>query len=71
MARTQSLSDKNATTGHVELCVRFALWADSLQQPPTPEQIVSRFSVSYATSYRWRNAYYAAKGYPPPNAGPH
>lgn len=46
----------------IELALRFVLWAQQLQQPPTPVQIREHFHCSRAAAYRWRRAWHAATG---------
>ena len=56
------LPEVNHAESHLELHVRFTLWAEGLGHVPTPEEIAARFGTSYSHSYRWRNAYCDAKG---------
>lgn len=61
-----STTEVNHCASRPELLIRFALWASGLGGTPLPEQIRERFHVSYATSYRWRNAWCDANGIPIP-----
>ena len=48
--------------------MRFTLWADALRTPLTAERIRNRYGCSRATAYRYRAAYYDAKGICPPES---
>ena len=49
-------------TNHLEQVLRFAWWAHQLARFPSVAQVMTRFDVSRATAYRWRNALAAAHG---------
>lgn len=59
-----SVAERNHAATHIELIVRFALWADALRTPPCAQQIADHFDVSRATAFRWRQYYLAAIGLP-------
>ena len=58
--------DSNHCGSNDELMFRFFIWALGISRVPLPEEIVTEFSVSVATAYRWRNAWCDARGLPIP-----
>ena len=55
---------------HQELVIRFVVWAHQLRRFPSVEQIRTRYGVSRATAYRWRDALAAAHGIQTPANAP-
>lgn len=69
-AQQRSRADTPDDFSHQELVIRFVVWAHQLHRFPSVEQIRTRFGVSRATAYRWRDALAAAHGIQTPANAP-
>lgn len=59
------VSDKAGVSATFELALRFTDWAQEIgAEKVTAESIKAHWGVSRATSYRWLNAFRAARGLP-------
>ncbi|URX63284.1 helix-turn-helix domain-containing protein [Luteibacter anthropi] len=61
-----NLHPKGQVCYGMELAIRFAEWARSCHGTPSIEQIQAQFNVHRSTAYRWRHAWFAARGECPP-----
>lgn len=56
------LLERNHFADSREMGIRFALWANSLHAPPSPQRIQVHFGMSRASAYRWRRAWFDVMG---------